>query len=78
MNVKISQRELEVLNFISMGFTAREIAGQLFLSFHTIESHKKNLMRKLDARNKAHLVRLGFEKCLLEQSYMMKISAWNN
>ena len=58
---KVSGREKEVLYLISHSFTTNEIAKKLFLSTHTIESHRKNLLLKLDARNTAGLVRRGFE-----------------
>ena len=58
---KISIREKEVLEKISLGHTTKEIASILFLSPHTIERHRKNLLVKMDAPNTAGLVRLGFE-----------------
>ena len=59
---EISDREVEVLQLISQGLTNQEIASKLFLSHHTTESHRRNLMEKLDARNTAELVRKGLEK----------------
>lgn len=56
MNTPISEREGEILSLLSEGQTVKEIASTLYLSPHTIESHKKNLVRKFDARNTAHLV----------------------
>lgn len=58
---KISDRETEVLGLISHGLTALEIATELFISPHTVISHKKHLLVKLDATNQASLVRKGFE-----------------
>lgn len=52
----VSDRELEVLCFIARGDTSSEIARLLFISEHTVLSHRKNLLVKLDARNSAHLV----------------------
>ncbi len=62
----ITHREREILLNISMGLTANEIAESLFVSSHTIKSHRKNLMRKLEARNTAGLMRIAFETGLLE------------
>lgn len=64
-NNEISTREIEVLQLISQGLTNQEIATKLFLSHHTTESHRRNLMEKLDARNTADLVRKGMEKGLI-------------
>lgn len=65
MNVLISHREREVLKLISYELTAKEIASRLYLSDHTVISHRKNLMRKLEAKNTAGLVRKGFEQGIL-------------
>ncbi len=49
-------RELEVLNFLCQGLTTREIAQKIYLSTHTIESHKKNMIQKLGCRNLVQLI----------------------
>ena len=61
----ITKREQEVLQFISHGMTNQEIAGKMFLSPHTTETHRRHLMQKLCARNKANLVRIGMELGLI-------------
>jgi len=57
----ISQRELEILKLVSYGYRTVDIAEQLFISPHTVLSHRKNLMIKLDVKNTARLIRRGFE-----------------
>lgn len=64
-NFHISSREAEILSLISTEKTAREIALELFISQHTVVSHRKNLMVKLNAKNVAGLVRTGFETGIL-------------
>ena len=64
--MKLSEREVEVLQLISSELTIREIAKQLFVSKHTVVSHCKNIKEKLGARNVAGVVRAGFEKGYLE------------
>lgn len=59
--MEITKREKEVLYKISMGLTSKEIAQNLYLSHHTIISHKKKLLDKLDASNSPELVRKGFQ-----------------
>lgn len=54
--IVVSTREVEVLQLISQGLTVKEIANILFLSTHTIISHKKNLVEKFDARNSIDLI----------------------
>jgi len=62
----ITAREREVLSLISYEYTSKEIASSLFLSTHTVDSHKKNLKVKLDVKNTAGLVRRGFELGILQ------------
>jgi len=57
----LSSRELEVLRMISLEYTTKEIARQLNISPHTVITHRRNMMIKLEARNSAGLVRRGFE-----------------
>lgn len=57
----ISNRESEVLNLLSYGLTTQVISKKLFLSHHTINSHRKNLLIKLKANNTAELIRRAFE-----------------
>lgn len=57
----ISPRELEILKYISKGFTNEEIASTLFLSSKTVDTHRKNMLRKLKLPNTAALVRYAFE-----------------
>jgi len=62
----ISKREQQVLKLIAQEYSSKEIANKLFLSAHTVMSHRKNLMQKLMVRNGAGLVREGFQRGLLE------------
>ena len=63
--VELSPREIEVLQLISQGLTNQELAEKLFLSPHTTESHRRNLLSKLGAKNTAELVRIGLEKGII-------------
>jgi len=65
IEVKFSERELEVLYLISHEFKNREIASMLFISEHTVNTYRKKLMIKLRAKNSAGLVRRSFEEGLL-------------
>jgi len=56
----ISNREREVLRCIANGHTSDQIAQHLYISHHTVLSHRKNLLSKLGARNTAHLVSIGY------------------
>ncbi|WP_367389201.1 response regulator [Lewinella sp. LCG006] len=63
---QLSRREKQVLQLIVDEFTTGEIADKLKISFGTVETHRRNLLIKLGARNTAGLVRIGIEYGLLE------------
>ncbi len=62
---KISKREKEVLELIVKEHTTQEIANKLFISLKTVESHRSNLLAKMNARNTAGLVRIAMEHNLV-------------
>jgi len=53
----LSSREKEVLQLIGEGLTNPQIAAKLFISLHTVDSHRKNLLTKFDVNNTAGLIR---------------------
>jgi len=55
-SVLLSQRECEIITLIAEGFTNTKIAKLLFLSPHTISTHRKNIMLKLGVKNTAGIV----------------------
>jgi DNA-binding CsgD family transcriptional regulator len=61
----LTRREKEVLQLVVEGNTNNEIARKLFVSISTVDSHRKNLLMKLNARNTADLVRTALDKQLL-------------
>jgi DNA-binding CsgD family transcriptional regulator len=56
---RLTDRELAVLAELARGLVTEEIAAAMFLSPHTIRSHVKGAMRKLDARTRAHAVAIA-------------------
>jgi DNA-binding NarL/FixJ family response regulator len=62
---RLSGREMEVLECIASGNTTQEIAEQLFISKNTVETHRKNLLYKLKARNTAELVNNAYKQKLI-------------
>lgn len=64
-NKSISSREKEVLLLLAYGDTSNTIAKKLFISHHTVMSHRKNLLEKLDEHNVAGMIRRAFEVQLL-------------
>lgn len=55
----LTRREKEVLCLIAEGLTNSEVAEKLFVSTATVDTHRKNLLSKFDARNTASLIRLA-------------------
>ena len=63
----LTAREIEIIKLVVMGNSAIEIANQLFLSPHTVDTHRKNIMAKLDLKNIADLVNFAHENHLVEK-----------
>ena len=63
--VKISGREIEIIKLVAEGFSNKEIAEKIFLSVHTVATHRKNIMSKLNVNNSAGLVMYAIEKNLI-------------
>jgi DNA-binding NarL/FixJ family response regulator len=63
--VFLTPRETTLLRLIAEGFTNREIADKLFLGIETINTYRKNLLFKLNARNTAVLIRIAIEQKLI-------------
>jgi DNA-binding NarL/FixJ family response regulator len=62
----LSNRELEVLQLIVDGYTNMEIADKLFISNRTVDTHRRNLLQKLNVRNTAELVKFALKNGLVE------------
>jgi DNA-binding NarL/FixJ family response regulator len=63
---KLSDREKEVLDCIASGRTTQEIGDKLFISKNTVETHRKNLLYKLKARNTAEMVNNAYKHRLIQ------------
>ncbi|MBX2978435.1 MAG: response regulator transcription factor [Flavobacteriales bacterium] len=61
----LSERELEVLAALAEGLTNKEIGDRLFISPRTVDTHRTNLMKKLDTHNVAGLVRIAIKAGLV-------------
>lgn len=63
---QLSRREKDVLRLIVEEFTTQEIADKLYISFGTVETHRRNMLIKTGARNTVGLVKLALEYDLLK------------
>jgi DNA-binding NarL/FixJ family response regulator len=62
----LSDREREVLRLLALGHTNQEIAGQLYISVRTAETHRAHIMQKLHLASRAELVRYALAQGMLE------------
>lgn len=65
----LTDREREILTLVAEGYTNREIAEALFISVKTVETHKANIMEKLNLHKRAELVRYAIKKGMLQVDF---------
>ena len=54
--IKLTAREIEIIKLISEGYTNKEIGDQLFISHRTVDTHRTNLMKKIEVNNVAGII----------------------
>jgi two-component system response regulator NreC len=62
----LSEREVDVLRMISLGYTNAEIAAQLYLSVRTVETHRAHIQQKLRLGSRAELVHYALDHKLIQ------------
>jgi DNA-binding NarL/FixJ family response regulator len=63
---QLTDREKEVLKLIAKEYSTKQIAEELFISSNTVETHRKNIMSKINAKNMAGLVKYALQIGLIE------------
>lgn len=63
---KLSKREQEVLKLLAQGCKNKEVAKRLHISARTIDSHRAHIMKKLDIRSNAEMVRIAVQEGLVQ------------
>ena len=63
---ELTNRELEIVRLVAQGFSNSEIGKKLFISPRTADTHRTNIMRKLDLHNVAEIVRFAFQNKLID------------
>ena len=61
VEVELTEREIEILSLISEGLSSKQIGEKLFISPRTVDTHRTNLMNKLDIHNIAGLIRFALK-----------------
>jgi len=64
--IPLTKRELEILRLIAEEYTNPEIAKQLFISIRTVDTHRRNLLEKLQVKNTAGLVKYAIKHRIIE------------
>ena len=60
----LTEREVEIIRLMAKGHDSKNMAAALFISQHTVQSHRKNIMRKLDLHSAAEVTRFALENGL--------------
>lgn len=63
--MQVTTREREIINLIAEGLEYREIAGLLHIAPLTVATHRRNIMRKMQAKTAAHLIKIAYENRIL-------------
>ena len=64
--VTLTKREKEILELMAQGLSAQEVADKIFVSLDTVETHKRNIVQKLKARNTVDAVAKAIRRGLIE------------
>ena len=62
----LSDREMEVFKLFAEGYSNREIAEQLFISIRTVETHKNNIMKKINIKTTVDLVKFAIKNNIID------------
>ncbi len=62
----LTEREIEILKLIAEGYSNKEIGDRLFISHRTVDTHRTNLMKKMNVHNVAGLIRIALKSGLVE------------
>ncbi len=65
-NLILTERELEIITLIALEFSGKEISDKLFISTNTVETHRKNIMKKIGAKNTIGLVKYAIKNNLIK------------
>lgn len=66
--MELTKREIEIIEKISEGYCSKEIAGLLFISIRTVETHRKNIKLKLGYNNFYSVLTYAFNNAILKVS----------
>ena len=59
--INITPRELEVIKLLRRGYSSRQVASQMKISFNTVETHRKKILKKFKAKNTPEMIGKALE-----------------
>lgn len=62
---RLTKKEVEIIKLVAAGNTIMEMADKLCISYHTVISHRKNIMRKLNLRSATEMVKFAYENNII-------------
>jgi len=62
----LTKKEIEIIRLVTNGFTTKDIAIKLFLSGHTVNTHRRNILKKLELNNASELVLYAIKNGIIE------------
>lgn len=62
---ELSEREIQIIRLLSQGMNNKSIADELFLSEHTVKTHRRNIMQKLHVKTAAELIKTAIDREIL-------------
>ncbi|MBK5278383.1 MAG: helix-turn-helix transcriptional regulator [Bacteroidia bacterium] len=63
----VTPREIEIVKMLAEGYNSRQISFHLFISEHTVHTHRRNIVKKLGVKNVAHLVHYSWQNGLFNR-----------
>ena len=64
--VNLTNKEIEIIKLIAQGLTTKDIANKIFISYHTVTTHRKNILNKLELKNTSELVMYAVSNGIIE------------
>ena len=71
----LTEREIEIVEALSFGFSSDEISAKFFISVLTVNTHRSTAMLKMNARNSSHLIRLCFEHGIISSTTSLTLAS---
>lgn len=69
--INLSNREIEIIQQNALGLTAKEIGEKLFISTHTVYTHKKNIMKKLHINSSSELILFALKNGIIMENQVV-------